>query len=55
MPAALIETGFITNKSDFQKLTDSSYQKEFAASIASAIDQFMQDHPFDPNEVYPYL
>jgi N-acetylmuramoyl-L-alanine amidase len=37
MPSVLIELGFISNRREAQKLTESSYQKELAKLIAKAL------------------
>ncbi len=38
MPSALIETGFITNHDDLNRLQDPAWQDEFACAIALGID-----------------
>lgn len=43
MPACLIETGFLTNASERQRLADASYQGKIADGIASGIDEYF--HP----------
>jgi N-acetylmuramoyl-L-alanine amidase len=40
VPSVLIELGFITNSSDYQKLTSDSYQNIFAQSIYNGIVQY---------------
>jgi N-acetylmuramoyl-L-alanine amidase len=40
MPAILIETGFLTNKQEAQRLNNSLYQKRFANGIANGIDSY---------------
>ncbi|MBR5011153.1 MAG: N-acetylmuramoyl-L-alanine amidase, partial [Clostridia bacterium] len=39
-PSVLIECGFITNKSDAEKLIDSEWQNEFASAIANGVDTY---------------
>lgn len=43
MPSCLIETGFLTNASERQRLADASYQEKIADGIASGIDLYF--HP----------
>ncbi len=43
-PSVLIETGFLTNPEDYQKLTDENYQKEFAINIGKAIEKYLIDY-----------
>ncbi|MFB8425146.1 N-acetylmuramoyl-L-alanine amidase [Priestia megaterium] len=40
VPATLIETGFVTNKSDAAKIGSPSYQDKFANAIAQGIQEF---------------
>jgi N-acetylmuramoyl-L-alanine amidase len=40
VPATLIETGFVTNKSDAAKIGSPSYQDKFAKAIAQGIQEF---------------
>lgn len=42
VPATLIETGFVTNKSDAAKLGSAQYQLKFADAIAKGVEQFFQ-------------
>ena len=42
MPSCLIETGFLTNVSERQRLADDSYQEKIADGIASGIDLYFQ-------------
>lgn len=38
MPGVLVETGFMTNKSDYAKLRKASYHKKLAVGIANGIE-----------------
>ena len=40
MPAALVETGFISNATESSRLATSSYQDKLAVSIAKGIAKF---------------
>jgi len=40
-PAVLIETGFLTNKHDLEKLKDAVYQKQMAESILQGINNYL--------------
>ncbi|MCK2000630.1 N-acetylmuramoyl-L-alanine amidase [[Brevibacterium] frigoritolerans] len=40
VPSTLIETGFVTNKSDAAKLNSSSYQEKYAKAISEGIEEF---------------
>ena len=40
VPSMLVETGFITNPDEEQKLDDSSYRERLAAAIASGVRQY---------------
>ncbi|MBE6680201.1 MAG: N-acetylmuramoyl-L-alanine amidase [Ruminococcaceae bacterium] len=42
VPSVLVECGFITNASDAKKLTDESWQKDFASSLADGIDMYFE-------------
>ena len=42
MPAILIETGFMTNKDELQKLLDPSYQETYARGIALGISTYIE-------------
>ncbi len=44
MPNILIETGFMTNSGDRQKLTKSSYQNKLAAAITDGIIKFREKY-----------
>ena len=41
MPAILIETGFVSNAVEGQKLATSAYQYKVATAIAEGIDRFL--------------
>ena len=41
VPAILIESGFVTNPSEGQKLATSAYQHEIATAIAQGVDNFL--------------
>lgn len=45
MPAVLVETAFLSNPSDYQRLTSSDWRAKVAQSIADGIDQYAQDNP----------
>jgi N-acetylmuramoyl-L-alanine amidase len=45
MPSILVETGFISNPKEAQKLSSSSHQQALARSIHSGIRQFFQENP----------
>ncbi len=47
MPACLVETGFLSNKEERKKLTDSEYQQKIAEGLASGIDLY-----FYPKTMY---
>lgn len=40
-PAILLETGFVSNQSEYYKLITASYQKSIASSVASSIKSFL--------------
>lgn len=44
VPAVLIELGFMTNKSDLTKLTDSEYQKKAAQAIYEAVNEIYAEY-----------
>lgn len=44
VPAVLIELGFMTNKSDFVKLTDAAYQKKAAQAIFEAVTEVYEEY-----------
>lgn len=43
MPAILIETGYLSNKEDEEKLSDESYRKKMAYAIAKGIVEYLQN------------
>jgi N-acetylmuramoyl-L-alanine amidase len=45
MPAILIETAFLTNPSDYAKLSSSDWRQKMAEAIADGIDKFAQANP----------
>jgi N-acetylmuramoyl-L-alanine amidase len=45
MPAVLVETAFISNRTEEQRLANPAYQDEVAASVARAVDQFARHDP----------
>lgn len=42
VPSVLVECGFITNRGDAEKLTDTEWQNEFATAIASGVDKYFE-------------
>jgi N-acetylmuramoyl-L-alanine amidase len=45
MPAVLIETAFLTNPADYEKLSSSDWRQKIAEAIADGIDQYAQQNP----------
>lgn len=45
VPAVLIECGFITNDSDFEKIKDTAYQKKAAKAIFDAVSEIFDKYP----------
>ena len=45
MPAVLIETAFLTNPSDYAKLSSSDWRQKMAEAIADGIDRYAQANP----------
>jgi N-acetylmuramoyl-L-alanine amidase len=43
MPAALVETGYLTGVEDSAKLRDAAYQRQMAAGIARGIINYLQN------------
>ena len=43
MPSALFETGFISNKAEYNKLTDPSYQDKLAIGVANGVEQYLKN------------
>jgi len=52
MPSILVETGFITNPDEEQKLGTRSYQTKIAEAIYSAISKFYEQTPYLNNGSY---
>ena len=44
MVATLLETGFISNKSDASKISDSSYQDKLATAIANGVESYLKEN-----------
>lgn len=44
LPSVLLECGFMTNTSDLKNLLDASWQKRYAAAIASGIDAYCRQY-----------
>lgn len=44
VPAILIETGFITNPSEGQKLTSETYQQKIASAVVRGVEKFLQSN-----------
>ncbi|NUN65735.1 N-acetylmuramoyl-L-alanine amidase [Pseudanabaena biceps] len=44
MPAILVETGFITNPSEADRLVSAAYQRQMAEAIANGVDQFLKSY-----------
>jgi N-acetylmuramoyl-L-alanine amidase len=45
MPAILIETAFLTNPADYDKLSSSAWRQKMAEAIADGIDRYAQANP----------
>jgi N-acetylmuramoyl-L-alanine amidase len=45
IPSILVETGFISNRNEAQKLTSASHQQALARSIQTGVRQFFQQNP----------
>lgn len=45
MPAILIETAFLSNPSDYEKLVSNDWRQRVAQGIADGIDQYAQSNP----------
>ncbi|HEV7180793.1 MAG TPA: N-acetylmuramoyl-L-alanine amidase [Candidatus Baltobacteraceae bacterium] len=45
MPAVLVETAFLSNPSDYARLTSPDWRQKVAQSIADGIDQYAQNNP----------
>jgi N-acetylmuramoyl-L-alanine amidase len=48
MPAALVETAFITNPDDFSRLTSPEWRERVAKAIADGVEAYMRDNPVAP-------
>ncbi len=44
MPAILVETGFLSNYSEWANLTNASYQHQLAQGIANGVDAFLRQY-----------
>jgi len=44
MPKVLIETGFLTNKSEAQLLNKSSYRSQFAYGIFKGVESYIESY-----------
>jgi N-acetylmuramoyl-L-alanine amidase len=47
MPSMLIETAYISNPAEEQKLRSSAYQRQLAGAIAAGVANYFRDHPPD--------
>lgn len=45
VPAVLVECGFITNNSDFEKIKDATYQKKAAKALFDAVSEIFDKYP----------
>ena len=45
VPAILVECAFITNTSDFKKITNTTYQKKAAKAIFEAVEEIFKTYP----------
>ena len=43
MPAALVETGFLTNETERERLQESDYQEKIARGIAEGIVRYLEN------------
>ena len=43
MPAALVETGFLTNETERERLQESAYQEKIARGIAEGIVRYLEN------------
>jgi N-acetylmuramoyl-L-alanine amidase len=43
MPAVLVETGFLSNPEEAQRLADETYQRKVARAVAQGISQFRKN------------
>jgi N-acetylmuramoyl-L-alanine amidase len=49
MPAALVETAFLTNPGDYALLASAAWRQKVAQEMADAIGQYTQEYPV-PNQ-----
>ena len=49
MPSAIVETAFISNDSDIQKLIDPDMQAQVAKALADAIDKVLRESGITPS------
>ncbi len=45
VPSILVETGYLTNTSDYRKLADGNHQEKLAKAITAGIEEFIQQSP----------
>jgi len=45
VPSILVETGYLTNASEYRKLADGNYQERLAKAITSGIQDFIEQSP----------
>jgi len=45
VPSILVETGYLTNTSDYRKLADGNHQEKLAKAITAGIEAFIQQSP----------
>jgi N-acetylmuramoyl-L-alanine amidase len=43
MPSVLVETGFVTNPTEGERLTTSAYQTKVAKAIARGVERLMEE------------
>ncbi|MCL4553768.1 MAG: cell wall-binding repeat-containing protein [Actinobacteria bacterium] len=53
MPAVLVETGFMSNPTELQRLINPTFQRDASAAVARGIDRFLRSNPF--RSIYPRL
>jgi N-acetylmuramoyl-L-alanine amidase len=51
MPSMLIETAYISNPAEEQKLRSSGYQQQLAGAIAAGVANYFRDHPPDGTRI----
>ncbi|MAF15087.1 MAG: N-acetylmuramoyl-L-alanine amidase [Marinomonas sp.] len=47
IPSILIETGFVSNKTEAKNLSSGTYRRKLAASIATGVEEFFENNPPD--------